>query len=212
MKAEGRSRLRSVTNKRVERGRGQGDSFFDDGRHRSVDVTGGLGRFAGCVSPIRSANVTDWEGQDAAARAFLDTWLHQARVVVLHLLGGKRAHPSAVERIVSYCQQHDIPLLAWPGEQEPDPELLAASNVPLTLAQQAMRYVVNGGVKNFQNLFRMVSDTWLGTTFGYEEPEELPWTGIYRRGSLEALDMATWSEPWTRGGRWSGFSFTAPTG
>ncbi|OJF16521.1 MAG: hypothetical protein A6D91_09310 [Bacillaceae bacterium G1] len=144
--------------------------------------------------PIRSANVTDWEGQDEAACAFLDTWLPQARAVVLHLLGGKRAHPSAVERIVSFCRQHDIPLLAWPGEQEPDPELLAAINIPFTLAQQAMRYVVNGGVKNFQNLFRMISDTWLGTTFGYEEPEEMPWTGIYRRGSLEALDMAAWSE------------------
>ena len=141
---------------------------------------------------IRTANVTDWEGQDEAAHAFLDAWLHQARVVVLRLLGGKRAHPAAFERIVSFCQQRDIPLLAWPGDQEPVPELLAATNVPLSLSQQAMLYAVYGGVKNFRNLFRMISDTWLGTAFGYEEPAELPWTGIYRKGSLEALDYTAW--------------------
>ena len=87
---------------------------------------------------IRSANVTDWDGRDEAAHAFLYTRLPQARVVVLHLLGGKRAHPSAVERIVSFCRKQDIPLLAWPGEQEPDPELLAATNVSLPMSQQAM--------------------------------------------------------------------------
>lgn len=141
---------------------------------------------------IRSANVTDWDGRDEAAHAFLDTWLPQARVVVLHLLGGKRAHPSAVERIVSFCRKQDIPLLAWPGEQEPDPELLAATNVSLPMSQQAMRYVVHGGVKNFQNGLRLISDTWLGTAFGYEEPEEMPWTGIYQKGMLAARDADVW--------------------
>lgn len=142
--------------------------------------------------PIRAANVTDWGEREEAADAFLDAWLEQAGVVVLRLLGGKKAHPAAFERIVAVCHKKRIPLLAWPGDQEPYPELVEATNVAVSLSNRAMLYAVYGGVKNFQQLLRMISDTWLGTRFGYDEPAELPWAGIYQKGSLEALDLAAW--------------------
>ncbi|PTX64565.1 cobaltochelatase CobN subunit [Melghirimyces profundicolus] len=143
---------------------------------------------------IRTANVTDWADREEEAREFLDRRLPVARVVILRLLGGKKAHPPSFERVVRHCREKEIPLMAWPGDQEPYPELQEATNVAPSLSSQAMLYAVYGGVRNFVQLFRMISDTWLGTAYGYEEPRDLPWSGIYRPGSLEPLDRQEWEK------------------
>lgn len=159
-----------------------------------LTVREALSELPGGFPVIRTANVTDWSDREEAATSFLDHHLPAAQVVVLRLLGGRRAHPSSFDRILRHCRVQGIPLLAWSADQEPYPELQEATNVSPSLSNQAMLYTIYGGVKNFVHLFRMIADTWLGTRYGFADPENLPWSGIYQEGSRESLDRERWQE------------------
>ncbi len=50
----------------------------------------------------------------------------QADVVVLRLLGGKRAMPETFDALVRLCREKGTPLIACPGHQEWDQELVTA--------------------------------------------------------------------------------------
>ena len=53
-----------------------------------------------------------------------------AGVVVLRLLGGKRAMPDTFDTLVRHCRSEGIPLIACPGHQEWDEDLVTACTVP----------------------------------------------------------------------------------
>ncbi|MEK7814709.1 MAG: cobaltochelatase subunit CobN, partial [Chloroflexota bacterium] len=112
----------------------------------------------------------------------------QAQVVVLRLLGGKRAMPESFDPLVRLCRSRGIPLIACPGHQEWDEDLVAACSAPAAEIETAFAYLMQGGVQNFQNLFLFLSDTYLGSSFGHQAPASLPWEGIYHPDVGEALD------------------------
>src|SRR6266446_292189 len=49
-----------------------------------------------------------------------------AVMVLVRLLGGRRAWEEGFAALVRYCRQQGIPMLAWSGEQAGDGELTAA--------------------------------------------------------------------------------------
>ena len=102
-----------------------------------------------------------------------------AGVVVLRLLGGKRAMPDTFDALVRHCRSEGIPLIACPGHQEWDEDLVTACTVPAVEVETVFSYLMQGGVQNFQNLFLFLSDTYFGTGRGHEAPAPLPWEGIY---------------------------------
>ena len=102
-----------------------------------------------------------------------------AGVVVLRLLGGKRAMPDSFDALVDRCHQLGIPLIACPGHQEWDEDLVTACSVPVAELETVFAYLMRGGIDNFRNLFLFLSDTYLGSEFGHEAPEPVPWEGIY---------------------------------
>ena len=102
-----------------------------------------------------------------------------AGVVLLRLLGGKRAMPDAFDTLVSLCHERGIPLIACPGHQEWDEDLVTACSVPVAELETAFSYLMRGGIDNFRNLFLFLSDTYMGSEFGHEAPEPVPWEGIY---------------------------------
>ena len=103
----------------------------------------------------------------------------QSDIVVLRLLGGKRSMPEIFDPLVLLCHQKGIPLIACPGHQEWDQELVAACNVPPSELDTVFSYLIMGGVPNFQNLFLFLSDSYLGSDYGHEAPAEVPWEGVY---------------------------------
>ncbi|MBM3943417.1 MAG: cobaltochelatase subunit CobN [SAR202 cluster bacterium] len=103
----------------------------------------------------------------------------QAGVVVLRLLGGKRAMPESFDALVSLCRAQGIPLIACPGHQEWDEDLVAACSAPVAEVEAVFAYLLRGGVQNLQNLFLFLSDTYLGSDYGHEAPAPVPWEGIY---------------------------------
>ena len=129
------------------------------------------------------ANRSDESGQQdiLAAAAGAD-------VVVLRLLGGKRAMPEIFDPLVRLCHEKGTPLIACPGHQEWDQELVTACNVPPSELDAVFSYLIRGGVANFQNLFLFLSDSYLGSDYGHEAPAEVPWEGVYHPGEADGVD------------------------
>ena len=112
-----------------------------------------------------------------------------ADVVVLRLLGGKRAMPDVFDPLVRLCHDKGTPIIACPGHQEWDQELVTACNVPPSEVDAVFSYLITGGVANFQNLFLFLSDSYLGTEYGHEAPADVPWEGIYHPGEAEGVSV-----------------------
>ena len=111
-----------------------------------------------------------------------------AGVVVLRLLGGKRAMPETFESLVQYCRSRRVPLIACPGHEEWDEDLVAACSVPAAEVETIFAYLMRGGVANVRNLFLFLSDSYLGTGYGHEAPAPIPWEGIYHPDVAEDLE------------------------
>ena len=112
-----------------------------------------------------------------------------AGAVVLRLLGGKRAMPDSFDALVRHCRGQGIPLIACPGHQEWDEDLVTACTVPVAEVETVFSYLMQGGVQNFQNLFLFLSDTYFGTSHGHEAPAPLPWEGIYHPEVADGTDV-----------------------
>src|SRR3954452_23847983 len=124
---------------------------------------------------VRCANPVTLEGP----ASFFDRELDRARLVLVRLLGGRRAWPEGLEEVRRRCARTGIPLLAFGGEAEPDAELTALSTVPSGTVLQAFEYLRHGGVRNTENLLRFVSDTVLMEGSGFEPASPLAEVGVY---------------------------------
>ena len=126
---------------------------------------------------VRAFNPVALESEEA--RAELLSAVGEAGAVVLRLLGGKRAMTGSFDPLVALCHERGIPLIACPGHQEWDEDLVTACSVPVAELETVFSYLIRGGIPNFRNLFLFLSDTYLGSSFGHEAPEPVPWEGIY---------------------------------
>ena len=96
-------------------------------------------------------------------------------VVVLRLLGGRRAWPEGVDALAA----SGLPVVLLGGEAAPDAELMAASTVPAGVASEALAYLAAGGTANLRELHRFLSDTVLLTGEGFEPPAAMPDFGVH---------------------------------
>jgi cobaltochelatase CobN len=124
---------------------------------------------------VRCANPVELEDRTA----FFAEMLPEARVVMVRLLGGRRAWPGGFEELRRRCGELGIPLLAFGGESEPDAELTALSTGPSGVVAEAFEYLRCGGVQNTANLLRFVADTLLFEGYGFEPPKFMPELGVY---------------------------------
>jgi cobaltochelatase CobN len=98
----------------------------------------------------------------------------RADLVVLRLLGGRKAWPDGVAAL----QATGRPLVALGGEAAPDAELMALSTVPAGVAAEALAYLREGGPDNLRELARFLSDTVFLTGEGFAPPHPLPAYGL----------------------------------
>src|SRR5262245_13388212 len=84
-------------------------------------------------------------------------------VFLVRVLGGKRYFERGFERLQEFCREHNRYLIALPGDQNPDAELDAISNIPLAAAAKAFQFALASGIENYGNLFRYLSDVLLST-------------------------------------------------
>jgi cobaltochelatase CobN len=107
--------------------------------------------------------------------AELPTLLEGIDVVVLRLLGGRRAWEPGLMGLL----RAGLPMVCLGGETTPDAELMASSTVPAGVAAESLRYLVAGGPGNLGQLARFLSDTLLLTGEGFEPPAATPEYGVH---------------------------------
>ncbi|HKX33330.1 MAG TPA: cobaltochelatase subunit CobN, partial [Blastocatellia bacterium] len=114
----------------------------------------------------------------------------RARLFVVRVLGGKSYFERGFARLREFCRARQCHLIALPGDQNPDAELTAISNVPLTDAAAAFQYVLAGGADNYRGLLLYLSDVFLSTAYGFEAPATMPEAGLYHPAASERPECA----------------------
>ncbi len=104
----------------------------------------------------------------------------RADLVVLRLLGGRKAWPEGVAALTAALAAAGRPLVALGGEATPDAELMALSTVPVGVATEALGYLREGGPENLRELARFLSDTVFLTGEGFDPPRPMPAYGIHQ--------------------------------
>jgi cobaltochelatase CobN len=99
----------------------------------------------------------------------------RADLVVLRLLGGRKAWPDGVAALRAAGK----PLVALGGETAPDAELMALSTVPAGVAAEALGYLREGGPENLRELARFLSDTLFLTGAPFAPPRPMPVYGSH---------------------------------
>ncbi|MBA3907293.1 MAG: cobaltochelatase subunit CobN, partial [Pseudonocardiales bacterium] len=107
--------------------------------------------------------------------AGLPALLDGAAIVVLRLLGGRRAWPEGVDALVA----SGVPAVLLGGENTPDAELMAASTVSARASSEALAYLAAGGTDNLRELHRFLCDTVLLTGEGFAAPMPTPEFGVH---------------------------------
>ncbi len=101
-----------------------------------------------------------------------------ADLTVVRLLGS----PQEYDAELAAVKGSGRPVVVLGGEQSPDAALMAVSTVPMGVAADAHRYLVEGGPGNLAQLHAFLSDTVLLTGEGFEPPAVVPVWGLLDRG------------------------------
>jgi len=163
-------------------------------------LAGALDRLPSDFPPVVARHVRQLASPEALD-AFLASVIPAAGLVLVRLLGGKRAFEEGVERLSTLCRERGVPFVACPGEATRDPALEAASTVPPPVVARTYEYLVHGGAENLRHLLLFLSDRFLGSPYGYRPPAPLPWDGVYRPGVGEPLTAREYRRRFWRGDR-----------
>ncbi len=127
---------------------------------------------------VRAANPAYLQSE-SDVDAFLSFMLPQVEMVIVRLLGGRASFAYGMDRLVAWAKQEDTWLVCLPGTDALDPELMASSTVGVPVAHEALAYLQSGGVQNYEQCLRFLSDHLLTTGFGFDLPIPQPRHGVY---------------------------------
>jgi len=135
-------------------------------------------------------------GHHMSVDLYVEATLAGARLVVVRILGGRGYWDYGVEQVGGLCREWGIPVAFLPGDDQPDPELAAASTVPAEAWHRLWQYCVHGGVDNAVDFLRFAASL-VGTDSDWREPRPLLRGGAYWPGAahpdLDAV-RAQWQD------------------
>ena len=116
--------------------------------------------------------------QQIVIDTYADEVLSKAKVIVLRLLGGQSYWSYGFEVVKAVVAETGAHLLVLPGDERPDPTLTSHSNVSMRSLNLGWRYLIEGGVQNYENLLRFLGAEFLGLSLDYELPRAVPRIGL----------------------------------
>lgn len=116
----------------------------------------------------------------------------RAKIIVIRCHGPLSCIPG-FDQLKAACIARGQSLVLVSGTGENTTEFSETINTPIDVMQTAAGYLDLGGVSNFGELFRFLSDRLMLTGYGYTAPSAMPEHGIY----LPDIDSATY-EDWQR--------------
>ncbi|BAQ62865.1 CobN component of cobalt chelatase [Geminocystis sp. NIES-3708] len=129
---------------------------------------------------IRVVNLLQLQ-QELTIDTYAEEILSQAKVIILRLLGGRSYWSYGLEVCKEIVSQNNAHLIILPGDDRPDFELINHSNISLSKVNQFWQYLIEGGVENFVNAFKFISDNFFDTKFNFNSPQSIPRLGLYKK-------------------------------
>ena len=148
---------------------------------------------------VVARNLTGWDA--SLGMAEIGHLLANTSVVVMRLLGGRKAAPEVFDEVVTYCKTHAIPCIAWSADGDPHAELDEATTVDRKISQQGAQYAALGGAQNFSNFLLWIGHEIFGWGPSPSPPAFEPWTGIYWPSWPTSLTLEQWRQEVAR---WEG--------
>jgi len=158
--------------------RGHGFLFLTHADTDILAINQITGTLPADFAPIRAFNLMGLGEEDDMLR-FLDRIAPTAQVIIVRLHGGRASFATGLERLRRIADDLDIFLLCVSGTDELDPELTVFSTGGAPLVQELFAYFQLGGLHNYEQALRFLSDHLLTTGHGYEAPLPLPRVGLY---------------------------------
>ncbi|MBT6442334.1 MAG: cobaltochelatase subunit CobN [Alphaproteobacteria bacterium] len=132
----------------------------------------------------------------------VDLWVDQvvrsARLVVVRVLGGIGYWPYGVARLADVCRANGVALAVLPGDDKPDPDLVALGTISPDAIDQLWRYLIHGGNANAVAFLNYAAHL-IGEKTDYAEPAPLPRAGFYWPGLAGEATADAIAAEWTAG-------------
>ena len=138
---------------------------------------------------VRSYSLNALHSEDQM-EILLSGELGQARVIVLRVHGPLSCVPG-FDRLRELCVERGQSLVLVSGTGELTPEFTQTVNVPGDVMETAASYLGLGGVSNFIELCRFLSDRLTLSGYGYVPPAAMPEHGIYLP-DMDTADIEEW--------------------
>jgi len=131
---------------------------------------------------------------NASVDFYVEQVLQHAKVILIAVHGGVSYWRYGIERLVEQGAR-GAQLILLPGDDNPDPELSALSNVPSEDAERLWQFLRQGGLENARQLFLCLAQRWLGRDYEWHAPRTLPRTVLYHPQQPYAT-LDTWQADW----------------
>jgi cobaltochelatase CobN len=141
-------------------------------------IAAAIPKFPSDFPEIRVVNLLNLQ-QQLSIDTYVETVLSQARIIILRLLGGNTYWSYGLSAIKEVVNTVDTALFVLPGDDVPDPDLIGHSTVSLKLVDRLWRYFIEGGVDNYFNGFKFISNVCLQTNYQVSLPQSIPDLGLY---------------------------------
>ena len=133
----------------------------------------------------------------ASVDFYVEQVLQHAKVILISVHGGVSYWRYGIERLVELAGL-GAQVIMVPGDDQPDPQLMAMGNTSEDDSRRLWQYLRQGGLDNAQQLFRFIGSRWLGRSDSWVEPQPLPRVGLYHPHRSSAT-LADWQAHWQPG-------------
>ena len=125
---------------------------------------------------------------------YLDRTVRGAKLAIVRVIGGVGYWSYGLEQLGALARETGIALAVIPGDEQPDPELMDYSTLPVEARHRLWQYCVQGGPGNAEQ-FLCYAAHLIGRPMAWREPTPLIRSGFYRPG--EGIgDLATVRSFW----------------
>ena len=130
----------------------------------------------------------------ASVDLYVEQVLQHAKVILIAVHGGVSYWRYGIERLVELAER-GARVIMVPGCDNPDPELMGLSTVPLVDAERLWQFLRQGGAHNALQLFNCIASQWLQRDYAWGEPQPLPRVGLYHPQQVGPV-LADWQVSW----------------
>jgi cobaltochelatase CobN len=161
----------------VDLGQTPGDVVFLSAADTELAALAAAQAVLGGTVSLRLANLMRL-AHHMSVDLYVENVVAKARLVVVRLLGGRSYWPYGVEQIAAACRRHKIPFAFLPGDDRPDPDLMAETNMAEDEVSRLWRWLIFAGPDNARSFLAFCASR-LGAAAEWLEPAPLPPAGAY---------------------------------